>query len=166
MTDARCQRPGTAREVPSREGDDPTPVANGALRASYGLVLERSAEIRPLRTLIGPTTPPTARLLSTITGLLAAKTSNTICIGDHRGPEVAPRSWRTGGPIWLASDTGERSCLSLVWAVLDRASRGWRGVDMNPRAVRRLQDLRRELFGPPVSEEGREVMDESVVPAA
>ena len=25
---------------------------------------------------------------------------------------------------------GERSCLSLVWAVLDRASRGWRGVVM------------------------------------
>ena len=23
---------------------------------------------------------------------------------------------------------GERSCLSLVWAVLDRASKGWRGV--------------------------------------
>ena len=27
---------------------------------------------------------------------------------------------------------GERSCLSLVWAVLDRAGRGWRGVDMTP----------------------------------
>jgi transposase-like protein len=27
---------------------------------------------------------------------------------------------------------GERSCLSLVWAVLDRASRGWRGVIMTP----------------------------------
>jgi len=27
---------------------------------------------------------------------------------------------------------GERSCLSLVWAVLDRASRGWRGVVMTP----------------------------------
>ncbi len=61
---------------------------------------------------------------------------------------------------------GERSCLSLVWAVLDRASRGWRGVDMSPRAVRRLQDLRRELFGPPTQEEREEVMDEAVVPAA
>jgi hypothetical protein len=28
---------------------------------------------------------------------------------------------------------GERSCLSLVWAVLDRASRGWRGVGHEPR---------------------------------
>ncbi|MGH9070025.1 MAG: IS256 family transposase [Acidimicrobiales bacterium] len=27
---------------------------------------------------------------------------------------------------------GERSCLSLVWAVLDRASRGWRGLGHTP----------------------------------
>jgi putative transposase len=27
---------------------------------------------------------------------------------------------------------GETSCLSLVWAVLDRASRGWRGFNMTP----------------------------------
>ncbi len=40
---------------------------------------------------------------------------------------------------------GERSCLSLVWAVLDRASRGWRGVDMNPANVRLLQQLRHGL---------------------
>ena len=37
---------------------------------------------------------------------------------------------------------GERSCLSLVWAVLDRARRGWRGVDMTPSSVRILQQLR------------------------
>jgi hypothetical protein len=43
---------------------------------------------------------------------------------------------------------GERSCLSLVWAVLDRASRGWRGVDMNPTNVRLLQQLRADLFHP------------------
>jgi putative transposase len=35
---------------------------------------------------------------------------------------------------------GERSCLSLVWAALDQASRGWRGVDMTVPAVRHLQD--------------------------
>jgi putative transposase len=34
---------------------------------------------------------------------------------------------------------GERSCLSLAWAVLDRASRGWRGVEMTPKIVRQLQ---------------------------
>jgi putative transposase len=50
---------------------------------------------------------------------------------------------------------GERSCLSLVWAVLDRASRGWRGVDMNPANVRLLQQLRADLFHTyePLSEE-------------
>jgi transposase-like protein len=41
---------------------------------------------------------------------------------------------------------GEQSCLSLLWAVLDRASRGWRGVEMTPAVVRRLQNLRRELI--------------------
>jgi transposase-like protein len=44
---------------------------------------------------------------------------------------------------------GERSCLSLVWAVLDRASRGWRGAEMTPKVVRELQLLRHELFSPP-----------------
>ncbi|MHB1534639.1 MAG: IS256 family transposase [Acidimicrobiales bacterium] len=48
---------------------------------------------------------------------------------------------------------GERSCLSLVWAVLDRASRGWRGVVMTPVTVRQLQELRRQLLDPPTAEE-------------
>ena len=61
---------------------------------------------------------------------------------------------------------GERSCLSLVWTVLDRAGRGWRGVDMSPRVVRLLQDLRRELFGPPAQVKEEEVIDEAVTPAA
>jgi hypothetical protein len=59
---------------------------------------------------------------------------------------------------------GERSCLSLVWAVRDRASRGWRGVVMTPVAVRLLQDLRRQLFNPSPPEEG--VVDQAVAPAA
>jgi transposase-like protein len=41
---------------------------------------------------------------------------------------------------------GEKSCLSLIWAVLDRASKGWRGLNMTPVALRQLQDLRRELL--------------------
>ena len=41
---------------------------------------------------------------------------------------------------------GEHSCLSLVWAVLDRASKGWRGLTMTPMALRQLQDLRRDLL--------------------
>ena len=41
---------------------------------------------------------------------------------------------------------GEHSCLKLVWAVLDRASTGWRGFTMTPAGLRLLQDLRRPLL--------------------
>jgi putative transposase len=58
---------------------------------------------------------------------------------------------------------GERSCLSLVWAVLDRASRGWRGVVMTPAGVRLLQDLRRQLHHPSRLEE---VVGQTVTAAA
>ncbi len=44
---------------------------------------------------------------------------------------------------------GEPSAVSLVWAVLDRASAGWRGVAMTPAGARQLQDLRRSLLEPP-----------------
>jgi putative transposase len=44
---------------------------------------------------------------------------------------------------------GETSCLSLVWAVLERASRGWRGFTMTAAGLRQLQDLRRQLLQPP-----------------
>jgi putative transposase len=44
---------------------------------------------------------------------------------------------------------GETSCLTLVWAVLDRASRGWRGFTMTAAGLRLLQDLRRSLLEPP-----------------
>jgi transposase-like protein len=59
---------------------------------------------------------------------------------------------------------GERSCLSLVWAVLDRASRGWRGIVMTPAGVRLLQELRRRLHHPSRLEE--EVADPAVTVAA
>ena len=55
---------------------------------------------------------------------------------------------------------GERSCLGLVWAVLDRASRGWRGVTMTPAIVRQLQELRRQLLGPPTAGEIPDQADE------
>jgi putative transposase len=58
---------------------------------------------------------------------------------------------------------GERSCLSLVWAVLDRAGRGWRGVVMTPAGVRLLQDLRRQLSH---RSHPQEVIDEAATPAA
>ena len=58
---------------------------------------------------------------------------------------------------------GEISCLGLVWAVLDRASGGWRGLTMTPKALRLLQDLRRQLQNPAVAEG---VINEAVTAAA
>jgi putative transposase len=46
---------------------------------------------------------------------------------------------------------GETSCLGLIWAVLDRGSRGWRGFTMTPAGLRLLQDLRRTLLDPPTA---------------
>jgi hypothetical protein len=52
-----------------------------------------------------------------------------------------------------------------VWAVLDRAGRGWRGVIQTPAAVRLLQDLRRQLFNPPALQT-QQVVDHTVTAAA
>jgi putative transposase len=61
---------------------------------------------------------------------------------------------------------GEQSCLSLVWAVLDRASKGWRGLTMTPKALRRLQDLRREGLCERPEPRAEEVATETVTTAA
>lgn len=61
---------------------------------------------------------------------------------------------------------GEQSCLSLVWAVLDRASKGWRGLTMTPKALRRLQDLRREVLRERPEPPGEEGVAETVTTAA
>jgi putative transposase len=61
---------------------------------------------------------------------------------------------------------GERSCLSLVWAVLDRASRGWRGVQHTIPSIRLLAEIRRELFDPIPIDHDEEVSAETVTPAA
>jgi putative transposase len=48
---------------------------------------------------------------------------------------------------------GETSAPSLVWAVLELASRGWRGVTMTPKAVAEIERFRRALAaGEPVPE--------------
>lgn len=44
---------------------------------------------------------------------------------------------------------GESSCLSPVWAVLDRASRGWRGFTMTADGLRLVHDPRRQILDPP-----------------
>jgi len=61
---------------------------------------------------------------------------------------------------------GEQSCLSLVWAVLDRASKGWRGLTMTPKALRRLQDLRHQLLTQPPGHNGNEEVVAKTVTAA
>jgi transposase-like protein len=40
---------------------------------------------------------------------------------------------------------GETSALSLIWAVLELSSRGWRGVKMNPKTVAEIERLHRQL---------------------
>lgn len=42
---------------------------------------------------------------------------------------------------------GETSALSLIWAVLELSSRGWRGVEMTPRTVAEIERIRRGLAG-------------------
>jgi putative transposase len=56
---------------------------------------------------------------------------------------------------------GETSALSLIWAVLELSSRGWRGVKMNPKTVAEIERLPRELHtntSPPTSADTEEVI--------
>ena len=48
---------------------------------------------------------------------------------------------------------GEASCLALVWAVLDRASAGWRGLRYTPAITRTLTDIRHQLHRPTTPQE-------------
>lgn len=58
---------------------------------------------------------------------------------------------------------GETSALCLIWAVLELASRGWRGVTMTPKAVAEIERLRRALAaGEPPPETN---VDEEVIAA-
>jgi putative transposase len=51
---------------------------------------------------------------------------------------------------------GETSALSLIWAVLELSSRGWRGVVMTPRAVAEIERLRRRAATDQTSESSTE----------
>jgi putative transposase len=55
---------------------------------------------------------------------------------------------------------GETSALCLIWAVLELASRGWRGVVMTPKSVADIERLRRGLTatGEPATPNGTEEM--------
>lgn len=62
--------------------------------------------------------------------------------------------------------TDREGCLTLVWAVLDRASAGWHGFTMTSDGLRLLQHLRRQLLQPPVSLRRRSPPGENVLPGA
>ncbi len=51
---------------------------------------------------------------------------------------------------------GETSALSLIWAVLELSSRGWRGVTMTPKTVAEIERLRRQ-HDPATTPEAKEV---------
>jgi putative transposase len=56
---------------------------------------------------------------------------------------------------------GETSALSLIWAVLELSSRGWRGVKMNPKTVAEIECLRRQVRedpAPPSTDDAEEVI--------
>ena len=53
---------------------------------------------------------------------------------------------------------GETSALSLIWAVLELASRGWRGITMTPRAVAEIDRLRRGCAHVPTKTTTEEVI--------
>lgn len=61
---------------------------------------------------------------------------------------------------------GEASCLALVWAVLDRASAGWRGLRYTPAITRTLTDIRHQLNRPATEEEPDTAPDNNATVAA
>ena len=58
---------------------------------------------------------------------------------------------------------GETSALSLIWAVLELASRGWRGVTMTPKAVAQIERIRRGHT--PTAEISTSLTDQDVIAA-
>jgi transposase-like protein len=53
---------------------------------------------------------------------------------------------------------GETSALSLIWAVLELSSRGWRGVEMTPKTVAEIERIRRRAANTdPVNDQAQEV---------
>ena len=89
--------------------------------------------------------------------LLAGREGLTACLrfpaGHHNRVQHSSFIERTFGQTPRRTKVigrlpGQTSCLSLVWAVLDRACRGWRGLAMTAGGLR-LLDLRRSLLDPP-----------------
>ncbi len=56
---------------------------------------------------------------------------------------------------------GETSALSLIWAVLELSSHGWRRVKMSPKTVAEIERLRRQLrdnHTPPATDDTEEMI--------
>jgi hypothetical protein len=66
---------------------------------------------------------------------------------EMRGAGLTGKRQVIGSAI-AAADSPARPAAS-PWAVLDRASAGWRGFTMTSDGLRLLQDLRRSLLQPP-----------------
>ena len=87
-------------------------------------------------------------------------------------PESFKKSYRAlRAAEWWRLETvpelgGQLVPRALVWAVLDRASRGWRGVVMTPAAVRHLQEIRRQLLDPPAIDSNDNTVTVEAVTAA
>lgn len=63
--------------------------------------------------------------------------------------KAVDEAWARRRATVIGRFPGGTSRASLVWAVLDRASRGWCGLTMTADGIRLLQDLRRCLLEPP-----------------
>ena len=63
----------------------------------------------------------------------------------HTGYQPAGADVRRGPPAHQDHRPVPRRdpALSLIWAVLELASRGWRGVTMTPKAVAQIERIRR-----------------------
>ena len=75
-------------------------------------------------------------------------------LADHEGLTAylrfpAEHHHRVRHSNFIERTSGETLRRTLVWAVLDRASRGWRGLTMTSDGLRLLQDLRRSRLDPP-----------------
>ena len=79
------------------------------------------------------------------------RTRRTDCHSSRTGRRVAP--WRT-------------YLLGLVWAVLDGANRGGRGVTVTPATVRQLQQLRLQLLHPEPDKDVTATVAETITTAA
>jgi len=61
---------------------------------------------------------------------------------------------------------GETTCTSLVWAVLQRASQGWRGLKYTPKIAHQLQQVRHDLGRPTTKPDTTNTNEETITPAA